>query len=52
MDTVKILHCADLHIGAQESFLGEKSLSRRLETLLTFERIIELAREMQWILSL
>lgn len=45
MDTVKILHCADLHIGAQESFLGEKSLSRRLETLLTFERIIESARE-------
>ncbi len=42
---VKILHCADLHIGAQESFLGEKAASRRLETLLTFERIIELAQE-------
>lgn len=41
--SVKILHCADLHIGASESFLGEKALSRRLETLLTFERIIELA---------
>ena len=36
MDTVKILHCADVHIGAEESFLGEKSYSRRRETLLTF----------------
>ncbi len=45
METVKILHCADLHIGAQESFLGEKAPSRRLETLLTFERIIDLAKE-------
>ena len=41
--SVKILHCADLHIGAQESFLGERAQSRRLETLLTFERIVELA---------
>ena len=45
MSTVKILHCADLHIGASESVLGERSQSRRLEALLTFERIIKLAKE-------
>lgn len=45
MDTVKILHCADLHIGAAESFLGALSKSRRAETLITFEKIISLARD-------
>lgn len=45
MSTVRILHCADLHIGAAESALGEKGQSRRLEALLTFERIIKLAKE-------
>ncbi len=43
MKTVKILHCADIHIGAAESFLGEKAQSRRYETLLTFERIVDIA---------
>jgi len=42
---VKILHCGDLHIGANESFLEEKSASRRIESLLTFEKIIEVAKE-------
>lgn len=42
MDTVKILHCADVHIGAEESFLGVKAESRRRETLLTFEKIVDL----------
>lgn len=45
MDTVKILHCADLHIGAAQTILGEKGLSRRFEALITFENIIKLARE-------
>ncbi len=45
MDTVKILHCADLHIGAAESFLGARAESRQAETLITFERIINTARE-------
>ena len=44
MGKVKILHCADLHIGAAESFLGEKSESRRFETLITFEKIVDLAK--------
>ncbi len=45
MGNVKILHCADLHIGAAASFLGERAESRRFEALLTFERIISLARQ-------
>ncbi len=43
MTSVKILHCADLHIGAAESFLGTLAGRRRFETLLTFEKIIDLA---------
>lgn len=43
MNTVKILHCADIHIGAAESFLGAAAAQRRYETLLTFERIIDTA---------
>lgn len=45
MDSVKILHCADIHIGAAESSLGAIAESRRAETLITFEKIIDLARE-------
>lgn len=43
MSSVKILHCADIHIGAVESFLGPLAESRRYETLLTFEKIIDTA---------
>lgn len=42
MNSVKILHCADIHIGAAESFLKTNADSRRIETLLTFEKIIDL----------
>ncbi len=45
MNSVKILHCADIHIGAAENFLGTRAESRRAETLITFEKIINLARE-------
>lgn len=45
METVKILHTGDIHIGAEESFLGEKANLRRRETLLTFENIIDLGAE-------
>lgn len=45
MRTVKILHLADIHIGAAESFLGEKAEARRYETLITFEKIMDLAAE-------
>lgn len=43
MNTVKILHCADVHIGAAHSFLGSGAESRRFETLITFENIMDLA---------
>ena len=45
MNSVKILHCADIHIGAAKSSLGALSESRRAETLITFEKIINLAKE-------
>lgn len=43
MNSVKILHCADIHIGAVESFLGASAEARRFETLMTFERIVDTA---------
>ena len=45
MKLIKILHTADLHIGAAESFLGSDSQKRRFENLLTFEKIIDLGVE-------
>lgn len=45
MNFVKILHCADIHLGAVGSFLGENAAQRRFETLLTFEKIIDTAKE-------
>ena len=45
MPTVKILHCADLHIGSSGSVADERAQVRRLEALLTFENIIKLAKE-------
>lgn len=47
MATVKILHCADLHVGAAVSGLGEKGEIRKFEALLTFEKIIRLAKEQE-----
>lgn len=44
MNSVKILHCADVHIGAAESSLGTLAESRRAETLITFEKIIKIAK--------
>lgn len=44
MNAIKIVHCADLHLGAPLSSLSEKADSRRGEYLLTFERIVELCR--------
>ncbi len=45
MKNVKILHTADIHIGAADSFLKQSSESRRFETLITFEKIIDLGIE-------
>ena len=43
MRNIKILHTADMHIGAVLSFLKHNADSRRFETLITFERIMDLA---------
>lgn len=43
MEKIRILHTADIHIGAAESFLGREADSRRFETLITFEKIMDLA---------
>lgn len=44
MRPIKFLHCADIHIGASESFLGVNAPRRRSETLLTFEKILDVAK--------
>ena len=43
MRNIKLLHTADIHIGAAESFLGSSADERRFETLITFEKIIDMA---------
>lgn len=45
MDSIRILHCADLHIGAECGFLGTKARSRKAEVKKTFQRILELCKE-------
>ena len=45
MNSVKILHSADIHIGAAHAFLGGNAANRRFETLLTFEKIIDLGAQ-------
>ncbi len=45
MKSVRILHTADLHIGAQCSYLGANAPVRRAEILKTFEKITELCRK-------
>lgn len=45
MNSIKLLHTADIHIGARESYLDAVSAERRTETLLTFENTVRIARE-------
>ena len=47
MGSVRILHCADLHIGAECSFLGTRSRARKAEVKRTFHRILEICKEEQ-----
>lgn len=44
MNSVKILHCADIHLGAAVSYLGANASKRQIELFLTFEKILEKAR--------
>ena len=45
MESVRLLHCADLHLGAEVVRLGTRSRARRAEFRRTFHRILELAKE-------
>lgn len=45
MDTLKIVHCADLHLGAELPSLGERAAQRRQELLQTFFRIVQLCKQ-------
>lgn len=45
MHKVKILHTADLHIGAEMSYLGTNAESRRYENLSVFKSITEYCTE-------
>lgn len=42
--SLRILHTADLHLGAKFAFLGEKASEYRKEVLDTFKKIVELAK--------
>ena len=45
MNSIKVLHCADVHLGASESSLGILAENRKAETLICFEKIINLAKD-------
>ena len=45
MKQVKILHCADMHLGAELSALGRKAGTRRAEGIRTFLNILNLCNE-------
>ena len=45
MNSIKVLHCADVHLGAAESSLGILAENRKAETLICFEKIINLAKD-------
>ena len=47
MDHVKVLHCADLHLGAELSSLGNLARERRQELLSTFIKITSICRNEQ-----
>ncbi len=45
MNSITAVHCADLHLGAPISYLGDRASSRQAEQLITFEKIIGLCRD-------
>lgn len=45
MKEIRILHCADLHIGALAGFLGSKSEERRSEVMMALDRIASYAHK-------
>lgn len=47
MNSVKVLHCADFHIGAERLVLGSRSRTRKAEIRKCFHRILDLCRTEQ-----
>ncbi len=47
MNSVKVIHCADLHLGAAFSAVPEKACERQDEQLQTFNRIIDLCNAIE-----
>jgi exonuclease SbcD len=45
MNQIKLLHCADLHLGAELSSVGARAKQRREEILFTFYRIVTICKE-------
>lgn len=45
MNQIKILHCADFHLGAELSSIGSHAKQRREEILITFYRIVTICKE-------
>lgn len=45
MESIKILHCSDFHLGSELTYLGTGAGSRREELLIAFERIVAMCRE-------
>ena len=47
MNQVKILHCADMHLGADLSVLGRKSTTRKAEMKKTFMNVVKMCQDEQ-----
>lgn len=45
MSKIKILHCADIHIGAELSSIGNKARQRKEEILMTFDNIVSICKD-------
>ncbi|AYD40179.1 DNA repair exonuclease [Clostridium fermenticellae] len=45
MKTIKIVHCADIHLGSELSILGNKAAVRKAEIKGTFFNILKLCRD-------
>lgn len=45
MDSVRILHCADFHLGVDRLSIGNRSKARRAEVRRTFRTVTELAKK-------
>lgn len=44
MDSIRILHCADIHLGIERLSIGNRSKARRAEVRRTFRTITEIAQ--------